>query len=248
MKGTEYTNYSFCTSPWDSELLGVPSGLVVSNVGNHTERQGRGIEECVEEATSMGVRFLTIKFPSEHLTDLNFVLGRGGKILDAELTFYSETGKMKKNSGDSHVSFEIQKSFWDDSLSELADDLGYSRFFMDDRIPEDKARLLWQTSIKNHCLGRASYTVIAKVEGTVAGILCVNEEKDVSDLFIVGVLRRFRGRSIGKQMIRYYMERIGPQIKQLTVETQSSNHPAIRLYQSAGYRLLKVKYITHLWL
>jgi ribosomal protein S18 acetylase RimI-like enzyme len=129
----------------------------------------------------------------------------------------------------------------------LADEMIFSRFYMDKKIPRDKARKLWADSIRNHCMGRADRLAIVYDKGEPVGMATINfGDNKIINLHIIGVLKSFQGQGIGSSLMSRITKEYGDK-HEIFVETQSLNKSAQRLYKHAGFFLDSMRYILHIW-
>lgn len=238
---------------WDSEILGIPSGFLQfsgESTGLITLDEWRlAVVESLSEARRREFRFLTAKIAAEDDHLVNACLAENGLLADTELTFFKRVKKQPVLAAPpAGVRIEKVSSFWDDDLYALAATLQHSRFFRDKNIPEKTAERLWQESIKNSCSGRASYSIIAFVDGKPAGVTNVFEKEGVSDIFLIAVLPQYQGRGLGRAMLATYENSLSAAISSQTVETQAINYAAHALYMRIGYQTVAAKHTIHFWL
>lgn len=238
---------------WDSEMLGIPSGYLqfsehrANMVAPDAWRQV--VADALSAARRQAMRFLTVKLTAENAFLVNACLAENGLLVDTELTFFKLARKQLVTVPlPEAVSIEKVTPFWDDALHGLAATLRHSRFFRDANIPRASAERLWRESIKNSCMGRASYSIVAFVEGQSAGVINVFERDEVSDIFLLAVLPQYQGRGLGRAMIASYENQISSTISGQTVETQVINYAAQSLYTRVGYRVVGAKHVIHFWL
>lgn len=235
---------------WDSKVLGVPCGLIdVTEFGRHDTEVSlmRQIKKICRKRKD--VDFITVKVSSDHLGVVNSLIGCGALLIDAELTFTYRCGKTlcysEHSCGD--LRFSFCRKYESKPFIPLAKEMRLSRFFRDPMIPKKNALRLWEASIKNHCAGFADQLVIAFYRGVPCGLSALNfKEQGRIYLHIVGVLKGYRGRGIGRRMLQAIAERYGDDYA-LCVETQSDNYAAQHVYHAAGFRYHDLKYVLHYW-
>lgn len=233
--------------PWDSEQLGVSSGLIECT--GLTDCSDRAISAGLQQAAANGLKFLTAKIDARHTGLVNALIKAGGNLVDTELTFQKQPSATKSALKSSpELTIEKLETYWDDSFYALAQTLEQSRFYMDTQIHPDRAHKLWESSIYNSCHGRASYSIVGFVSGRPAGLVNVFEKGGISDIFLIAVLPAYQGKGVGRAMLNHYENTLGPEIRSQTVETQLINFPAQSLYSRMGYRNVFSKHIIHLWL
>ena len=229
---------------WDSKQLGLQCGLIgfrdISPDINQCELADN-VKKLIAE--NRDADFIAIKLPGDFPIVLDCLVKNSAKFIDTELVY--------KFNHTSDVNNEHDVNFFDSFDSELfiplADEMVFSRFYMDDNIPRDKARKLWSESIRNHCMGRADRLAIVYVQEQPVGMATLNfgDNKNIN-LHIVGVLKSFQGHGIGSSLMSRITKEYGGK-HEIFVEAQSLNKGAQRFYKRAGFFLDSMRYILHVW-
>jgi ribosomal protein S18 acetylase RimI-like enzyme len=238
---------------WDSSIFGFKCGNMDVIIKNRIEYldpfSGLPLKECITEAKEENYKFLTAKVDTEYMPIVNACLENNGKLIDTELTFHK---KRRTNVGEKvefpeHISVKKFKTFWDDSLFDIAKTLRFSRFFIDENIKKETAQIIWEKSIYNSCNGRADYSIICFYNDKPAGIMNIFEKNRISDIFIIAVIPEYQNKGLGRRMMNYYEANLDVHIQEQTVETQLINYQAQKLYIDHGYKVIKSKHIIHFW-
>jgi ribosomal protein S18 acetylase RimI-like enzyme len=232
---------------WDSAILGYKSGLVsfLPSLPQKGSTIERALKECLTQAKFDGYRFLTAKVDADQFELTNSCTHNNGILVDTEVCF----SKIPvKQIADDDKPCKKTKQYWDERFYGVAESLHRSRFFRDPEIGSENAVRLWKESIRNHCLGRASYSVIYFNSSAPVGFINVIEQNNVSNIFIIGVLPGFQGQGIGSRMMRFYEMELSESIHEMTVDTQLTNIRAQKLYVNSGYRIKRSQHIIHFWL
>lgn len=80
-------------------------------------------------------------------------------------------------------------------------------------------------------------TVAVAPGGEVAGYLCLKQLLDEGEILDVAVSSRFRGRGVGKLLVRWAMEFCRErEVALLGLEVRAGNAEAIGLYRAMGFR------------
>lgn len=126
----------------------------------------------------------------------------------------------------------------------------YSRFHMDWQIDREAADLSRSEWIKNACLGRAEFVLVAEQEGAPVGFVsCVRKghgEEAVGQLDLIAVDSRYRKRRLGYDLVTAFLAMCKAKgISKSIVGTQAHNTPSIRLYERCGYCTTKTYFSYH---
>ncbi len=229
---------------WDSKQLDLKCGLIglrdVALNANQNEIADTIIQTI---GKNRDTDFITIKLPGDFPAVLNCLLKHSARFIDTELVY--QFAHFSDISGEHAVNFF--DSFDPNVFIPLADEMIFSRFYIDDRIRHDAARQLWVDSIRNHCMGRADRLAVVFVQEQPVGIATINfRDNKAINLHIVGVLKPFQGRGAGSSLLSRITREYGGKYEIFT-ETQSLNKSAQMLYQRAGFFLNSIQYILHVW-
>lgn len=234
---------------WDSKQLGVRCGIIDGINIQNLSKPAALTKHIKTLCKKKNFDFITIKLKSDFLKTVNELIKAGALLVDTELTFHysGRTSKEDLGSIPRGVKVTFCKKCNSKSFIKLAKEMRYSRFFVDPKIPTNKALHLWQTSIKNHCEGFADKLLIAYRKNSPCGIIALRFKNDRQlFLHIVGVLAGFRGKNIGRHMLQKIIECYAKDYD-ICVETQSANAVAQIVYQKAGFKLHSLKYVLHYW-
>lgn len=191
---------------------------------------------------------------------------------NVKLAYYSSRNKLTETSNeyynvdlvDEKITFlkEIEKSFLvsktesypekypDKQLINLAVESGiYSRFNVDPKIGRKKFEELYtQWIVKSVSKEIADDVLVYKPEGEIAGFVTIGKKNERADVGIIAVDKSYRGKGIGKTLMKTAENFYFNKLKLIQVVTQGDNVPAIRLYESCGYKIGKVEFLYHLWI
>lgn len=229
---------------WDSKQLDLKCGLISFRDVSLNINQYKLADNLIKIiAENKDADFITVKLPGDFPIVLDCLLKNSARFIDTELIY-----KFDHASG---VNNEHTVNFFDSFdpklFIPLADEMIFSRFYMDKKIPRDKARKLWSDSIRNHCMGRADRLAIVYDKGEPVGMATINYgDNNVINLHIVGILKQFQGRGLGYSLMSRIAKEYGGKYE-IFVETQSLNRGAQRLYQRTGFFLDSMRYILHIW-
>lgn len=230
-------------SAWDSRHLGFRCGLVDITAGKR-----RGELKLPQKASDKDFELIVYKLPSNYLSLAQGLIKKGASLIDIELTFIypkAKTPRRLRLAG--NLKCRFLKRFNEKYFLSLAEDMQFSRFFLDRNIPYEKAVSVWRESLKNHCRGYADKLLVAFYKDDPCGIIALKTKaKGSLSLNIVGVLRKFRNLGIGSRMLDFLISNQAA-ASDIFVEASSKNIPAQRIYQGAGFKLYDLRFIIHDW-
>jgi dTDP-4-amino-4,6-dideoxy-D-galactose acyltransferase len=127
---------------------------------------------------------------------------------------------------------------------------GASRFYADGRFPRERCDELFATWIEKSCAGWADVVRVAgdgaRIDGYTTGHARVEGRGEIG---LVAVDERARGRGLGAELVSDVLSDFRRRgLSRATVVTQGMNVAAQRLYQSLGFRTLRLQTWHHLWL
>lgn len=145
-----------------------------------------------------------------------------------------------------NVSIREAKQVDLNALQEIAKDVfTLTRFYTDPLIPVEKANALYEKWIENSLLGIAADKVlVCEEEGQVVGFVTLQKRGHIP---LIAVAKSAQGKGIAKKLIKgsfLYFRQWG--VKKMAIETQSINIPALRSYQSCGFKITN-SYLTFRW-
>jgi dTDP-4-amino-4,6-dideoxy-D-galactose acyltransferase len=125
----------------------------------------------------------------------------------------------------------------------------FSRFHLDPAIGLARASEVKRQWARNACRGRSSAVYIARRQNDVVGFLAVLEgesdgRKDAI-IDLVGVDSGHQGQGAGRALSRMFVDQWRGRADRLRVGTQISNIPAMRLYETIGFRVTETSYVLH---
>jgi GNAT superfamily N-acetyltransferase len=234
---------------WDSEQLGVRCGLIDATKIEYLPEPNvlTGlVKKLVEEKRD--IEFVTIKLSKECLRTVNALVQIGGVLIDTELTFiYSKGLEPDPKVVSNNYKLDFCEEVDSRPFLPLAEEMRFSRFFLDPKISNDKAIALWEASIRNHCEGFADQLLVAHSNNEPCGIVTLRfDDSSQIGLHIVGVVKKHQRKGLGRLMLNKIIERYGED-NRIYTETQSINVPAQRVYRKAGFEYHSLKYVLHYW-
>jgi len=138
----------------------------------------------------------------------------------------------------------------DEQLIQLALQSGiYSRFKKDQNFKHneyERLYLRWITLSINKTL--ADNVIVYKEKDCYRGFITVRVKGDFPTIGLIAVEEQSRGKGIGRSLLHYVNNIIKKmELHKIEVTTQFENKPSLRLYESAGYKIVSKRYIYHIW-
>ncbi len=123
-----------------------------------------------------------------------------------------------------------------------------TRFYFDGHFEKRKCDLLYETWIENSIRGFAQAVLVAEAEGEPAAYLACHLNEQTSQIGLLGVAERHRGKGLGTKLVQVFLRWSREQgASRAIVVTQGRNVQAQRLYQHNGFRTSSVQLWYHRW-
>lgn len=116
-----------------------------------------------------------------------------------------------------------------------------TRYACDPWMPAGAADRVVKSWVSNNLHGRADRTWVARVDGAAVGFLSSlwRPAERVAVIDLIAVDRRCKGMGLGRALTQAMVSHYLGSAQQITVGTQASNAPALALYQSCGFRVVR---------
>jgi len=258
LKEEEIQGAFLCSlSRWDTEHFGFRVAKTVllafrRSIGVNMREAliVRGLELCREA----GIRVLFTRVPLSDPLSICALERVGSYLTDVLLTFYIDLGNLDLEWESPDVR-EFKK--WDDeeAIKRIAfSSFKLDHFHNDPRIPKRKASELFERWVESYFdTGRQKKALLIAEHGNVITgfITCkVIELKGWSYgvIDLIAVSEEFRGRGVGKALVKGALTWLARYTSSVYVGTQASNIAAVRLYEGAGFRCVGAEATLHSWL
>jgi dTDP-4-amino-4,6-dideoxy-D-galactose acyltransferase len=212
------------------------------------------IQTSLLDQADQGTAFFSAKIPILNVGVVTNATRAGFFVVDVNVTFdwvkMADVALGNSVGGNSKTVIEAASAADALAIEEIASNcFTFSRFHLDPSIGLDRANDVKRQWARNACRGRASIVYVARHQSNVAGFLAVLESKSGGGkdaiIDLVGVDAVHRGRGVGRALIRMFVEQWQGRADRLRVGTQISNIPAMRLYESIGFRMTETSYVLH---
>lgn len=223
----------------DTNVLGFKTVKVLSIKAEYSSKKIL-IKKIIESFKKQKVQYATIRVNLNDLETIDTLENEGFRIVDVYLFLLKRIeigGQAEK------LNVHIREASLAD-VKKLQDDIAptfiYSRFFTDPLIKKNSAIRMHKIWIENCIKGKAAEKVyVAIVDGACAGFIAVEMDGNEGHITLIGVSPKYRGRKISQALTLYAVSNwfIKRGAKFIRIETQLTNIPATKVYESLGFRL-----------
>ena len=206
--------------PWDSQVLGCPSGSIEGlwAEGCYAEQRHRletVLNACIADAEDHGVRFLSVRLPEDAIAALHAVESVGFRIIESFLTFGRKTAgeipfvRSEARNGGSDCRVRLAQPDEMETVAAIAHRAFESfRLRVDPQIPESRARHSRREWVRNGFKGRAEAIYVAESENrlrrSLSDLLLLRSKagtEKTGEIELIAVDPAFHGRGIGKALV-----------------------------------------------
>ena len=224
---------------WDSEFFGLQIGRVDL--------------QTLDDAVALALMHYDLK----HQYDLLYVFSKDGLSFDAigaelvdEKILYSKPCEPREQYDE--ISFYKQDTPSEDLYRLTLVSGGYSRFKLDERLPQGSYERLYTRWIENACPKEGTNKQVLTYLGAQSiakGMITIDHQGELGHIGLVAVDPDCQHQGIGSKIMSTldgYLYGLG--VKTLDVPTQKANKDACRWYEKHGFRVKSVTPIYHWWL
>lgn len=248
--------------PWDSQVLGCPSGSVgglwaEGDYAAQCHRLETVLKACIADAAVRGVYFLSTRLPEGELAALHAVEAVGFRIIESFLTFGRKTTNeipfVRSETRDGGPDFHIRLAQLDEM--EPVASIAYRAFQsfrlrVDPQIPESRARHSRREWVRNGFKGRAEAIYVAASKNRLVGFALLRSKtgamnEKIGEIELIAVDSAWQGRGIGKALVVAAIRHYQGKTSEIQVGTQTKNLRAVGLYTRMGFSLVRSELSFH---
>lgn len=235
----------FQSDRWLSDVIGLASFRMC--VAPATAGGPAAIRAGMAAAAPRARAFYFAKIGGAEVAGVEALVRAGFNVTDVSVTFAHTAGDTGAN-GTANV--EEATAADAGEVAELAGRcFTFSRFHADRRVELEQANAVKREWARNSCLGRAANVYIVRVAGRIAGFLAVLKREGQAGteavIDLIGVETEHQGKGLGRLLTQRFIRDWSGRARQLCVGTQMANIPALRLYESLGFRISETSYVLH---
>jgi ribosomal protein S18 acetylase RimI-like enzyme len=236
----------FRQDQWLSSVLGMPcfgAGGLPDNLSSAAVQSG------MAAAAPQGRAFFAVKRAADEIETVETLIRAGFNVVDVNVTLAHNGEATASRDVEDVVVGKVEPQD-QEGVADLAGRCFiYSRFHADRLLGASRADAIKREWARNACRGRAATVYVARRAGEVAGFLAVmkreSESKREAIIDLIGVDARHQGKGIGRSLSERFINEWRGQADKLVVGTQAANIPALRLYESLGFRVSETGYALH---
>lgn len=202
--------------------------------------------EAEEQSQELGLTWVSLLVPTHRLDIVNSALRSGYEMVDVRLTL-----RLAGPIPATDRVFSLATADDSAELSKIATSaFGLSRFFVDKHLDDHLCARFYERWVENSFNGQmADAVVVTKTNGDMDGFIslrCAMGGPGSLPLVAVRTDRRKQGVAAGLLACSLSWMK-SRDAKSIEVVTQASNISAVRLYESAGFKIVDTSIWLHRW-
>ena len=195
--------------------------------------------------------FCYVKVPTSGVAHVRALTEQGWIVTETSLIFDRPPGGSW--APESIVIRKAKPEDREDVLEIAANSFLYSRFHLDDRVPNTTANEIKRAWVENYFRGaRGEELLVGLMADRPVGFLAVLAEemegRPVRVIDLIAVAGSFQRASVGRSMVAHLCAVSSGRCELIRVGTQAANLPSINLYEDCGFKLRASQYVLHLHL
>lgn len=231
-------NYSWKLDKFDTEVFGFKVAKII-----HIESE-KYIEELINQLTKNKIRYATYRVLSSNIPVIQGLQRNNFILVDGLISLATNPFELNIEP----PAGQVREAKYDDfpSLKKMTEGLYLlSRIYNDTLISGTKADEFFIKWVENSVKGNAADSVMVwEEEGKLLGYITLKKKGQIP---LIGVSQEARGRGIAKKLIEASLNKFKKWgVKEVIIETQMSNIPALRLDQDCGFKVVN-SYFTFRW-
>ena len=232
---------------WLTSVIGKPSFRILGSV----DAEFPTIMNEFDSEVAQGLRFAYVKIPMDCVGRIAAFSGAGFYAVDTSVTFQRKAVEQRSRCSYEAVEIRPGKAADLEAAREIAGNcIMYSRFHLDPQFGKVIGDAVNRAWMQSYCDGiRGEEVLVAAIKGQVVGFNAIlrssHDGRPCRVIDLIGVDGRVRGRGIGQALLERFIADSVSQGLEMRVTTQAANIPAVRLYESSGFRLAEASLVMH---
>ncbi len=202
------------------------------------------IADLINELSKNKIKYATYRVASNSFSIIRELQNHGFVLVDGLISLTTNPFELKIGSPASEIREATKKDLT--SLRKTTSGLYLlSRIYNDPLISRDKADEFFVKWVENSISGEAADLVLVwEDKGEILGYVTLQKKGQIP---LIGVSKEARGRGIAKKLIEAVLYKFKEwMVKEVIIETQMSNIPALRVDQDCGFKVVN-SYLTFRW-
>ena len=236
--------YSWKPDAFDTDIFGFNMAKI-----HHVDVEGdkvkikKNLQSLEKDFNKHKIKYAIYRVPAANFNLIHALESTGYVIVDGLINL-----RQNIEETESKIDQNIREAKISDAkeLKKLASTaFKHTRVYNDKILDEVKAGKMYEKWIENSLKGQASDVVLVWEDKTnIVGFITLQKNGHIP---LLAVSESYRGKGIAKSLVNaalFYMKKWGA--KKSEIETQMANIPAIRAYQSCGFKIVD-SYLTFRW-
>ena len=235
--------------PWDSKHFGWKIAAVTARADGTPDLSG-----AVNWSRAQGIDCLYALLDADQPDALRQAQEAGFVFIDGRITLARAQGPRAGDAGaDRDAGAGASDGLHDEAEREQARQIvagafAQSRFTRDRRFAPERTAAMYEIWLDND-LRDAHLLVERDPAHGVVGLLSYAFRDESAEISLLAISPAVRGSGLGRRLLRRLDKALAEaDCQHVSVVTQSSNIAAIRLYEAAGFRTVRLQYWFHQWL
>lgn len=230
---SSHGSFSWKKDAFDSEMLNMSVAKVLSfqPTSNHTNTLS---EELITDLNKHHIEYAVYRVNARSFPIIHSLEKSGWLLIDGYIALDI---KLKEEFPQNSEFIRIAKESDVPLLQSLArNSFLYNRYYNDSLIPKHQADEIYAQWIKNSVINRLADCILVWSEDQkIYGFITLKKD---GDLVLIAVDKTKQGHKIGRYLVQAALNQcIKWKLNKATIETQMTNIPALRSFQSAGFRI-----------
>jgi|SRR5882672_1788975 len=244
--------------PWDSAMTSLTiRNLVVlaseDRAHSRYETISRLLEHWLDAHAKTSVGLVVTRIPADDVALLHALEDQDFLVLVPMVTLGSTVRRKVEvalPSGIRLSSIEAAQIHQVENISAKA--FLWGRFTVDSRVPAEGAEQIHRAWTRNCCLGtHAKHVLVVRNKDEILGFIALKFHMagtvQVGSIELMATAETSRGMGIGRALVQAGRNWLADTVEYVVVRTELSNIPALRLYESLGFRVLNSSLYLSRW-